>query len=78
MTYPHIQSALARERQNMQLAEAEAHRQARQARSHQRRRGTPAFRRPPFRRTPGWLPPAWSRLLTRRPESRPLEAYEDV
>lgn len=79
MTHPYIQAALARERQNMRLAEAEAHRQARRARSHQRKmRGTPAFHRPLFRRTAGWLAPAWSRLLSRRRGSGPLEAYEDV
>ena len=55
MTHPYIQAALVRERQNMLLAEAEAVRQARQARSHRRRRGTPAIRRSPFRRALGWL-----------------------
>jgi hypothetical protein len=78
MNDPYIQTALVRERQNILLAAAEAHRQARQARPHQRRRGTPAFHRPLFRRLAGWLPPAWNRLLTRRPGSGPLEAYEDV
>jgi hypothetical protein len=78
MIHPYIQAALARERQNTLLAEAEAHRQARQARSHQRRRGTPAFHRPLFRLTAGWLARAWSRPLTRPPGSGPLEAYEDA
>jgi hypothetical protein len=36
------------------------------------------LRRPLFRRAAGWLPPAWSRLLTRRPAYVPVKAYEDV
>jgi len=66
MSHPYIQAALARERQNMLLAEAEAVRRARQARSHRRRRGTLAIRRSPSRRIPDWLLATWSRLLTRR------------
>jgi hypothetical protein len=64
MSHPYIHAALARERQNMLLAEAEAARLARQARSHRRRRGTPTVRRSPLRRAPHWLPWEWSRLLT--------------
>ena len=64
MSHPYIHAALARERQNMLLAEAEAARLVRQARSHRRRRGTLAVRRSPLRRAPHWLPSAWSRLLT--------------
>ena len=64
MSHPYIPMALARERQQTLLAEAEAVRLARQARSHRRRHGTPASRRSPLR-TQGWLL-AWSRLLTRR------------
>ena len=78
MTHPYIAVALAHERQNMLLAEAEARRQARQSRSRQRKHGVLASRKPPFRRIPGWLPHAWSGLLTRRPGSGPLAAYEDV
>ena len=63
MSHPSIHAALTRERQNKLLAEAEAGRLARQARSHRRRRGTSAVRRSPLRRAPHWLPPAWSRLL---------------
>jgi len=70
MSHPHIQAALARERQNMLLAEAEAVRRARQARSHRRRRGTPATRRSPPRRIPDWLLATWTRLLTSQPGSR--------
>jgi hypothetical protein len=57
---------LARERQNMLLADAEAARLARQARAHRRQHRTPATRRSLLRHTLPWLPPAWSRLLTRR------------
>jgi len=69
MSYPHFHAALARERQDMLLAEAQADHRARQARSHHRR-ATMATRRSPFRWFPGWLPPAWRRLLTSQPESR--------
>jgi hypothetical protein len=78
MIHPYISAALVRERHNMLLASAETHRQARQARSHRRKHGGLAFHKPPLRRIPGWLPDAWSRLLTRQPGSGPLEAYEDV
>jgi len=70
MSHPYIQAALARERQNMLLAEAEAVRRARQARSHRRRRGTPTTRRSPSRRIPDWLLATWTRLLTSQPGSR--------
>jgi hypothetical protein len=70
MGYPYIQSALARERQDMLLAEAQAVRLARQARAHRRSGGTPANRRSPFGRTSAWLSAAWSRRLTRRPGRR--------
>ena len=69
MSYPYIQAALARERQDMLLAEARAVRQAREARAHRRRHAGPANRRAPLRWATGWLPPAWSRLLTSRPDS---------
>jgi len=64
MSHPYIQAALARERQNMLLAEAEAVRRARQALSHRRRPSMPAIGRSAFRRAEDLLPPAWSRLLT--------------
>jgi hypothetical protein len=70
MGYPRIHSALARERQNTLLAEAQATHQARQARVHRRWHGTPAARRSPIRRTARRLSSAWGRLLTSRPESR--------
>ena len=70
MSHPYIQAALARERQNMLLAEAEAVRPARQARSYRRRRGTPITRRSSSRRIPDWLLATWTRLLTSQPGSR--------
>jgi hypothetical protein len=69
MSYPYIHAALARERQDMLLAEAQAVQLARQARAH-RRTGAPAQDRSPFRRTSAWLPAAWSRLLGQRPGLR--------
>jgi hypothetical protein len=59
MSYPYIHAALARERQDTLLAEAEAVRRARQARSYRRGHGTLAGRRSPLRAR-GWLL-AWSR-----------------
>jgi hypothetical protein len=64
MSHPYIQQALARERQNMLLAEAEAIRLARQARAHRRKHRTPAIRGSLFRRTADWL------LATRRLRTR--------
>ena len=69
---PYIQEALARERQNMLLAEAEAARCARQARAHRRQHGAPATRGSLLCRAPAWLLPAWRRLLTPRPEGGEL------
>ena len=70
MSYPYIHTALARERQDMLLAEAQAVRLARQARAHRRNGGTPASHRSPFRRTSAWLLAARSRLLNQRPGRR--------
>ena len=61
--HPYIQAALARERQNMLLAEAEAARLARQLRSHRRSGRLPATRTSLMRRIPALLGPAWRRLL---------------
>jgi len=69
MSHPYVQAALARDRQNMLLAQAQAARLAKQARTRHHQRGTPASRRSPLRWTPSWLPSAWSRLLTRWAES---------
>ena len=69
MSHPYVQAALARDRHNMMLAEAEAARLAKHARTRHHQRGTPANRRSPLRWTPAWLPSAWRRLLTRWAES---------
>jgi RimJ/RimL family protein N-acetyltransferase len=53
----HIQAALASERVRDLLAEAEAARRARQARSHRQWPGMPAARRRPLRRLAAWLLP---------------------
>jgi hypothetical protein len=66
MSHPYGLAALARERQDMLLAEARAARQARQARTQRDERSTPATRRSPFRRTPAWLASVSSLLLARR------------
>jgi hypothetical protein len=55
MSHPYIQAALARDRQNMLLAEAEAARLAKQVRTRHQQRGTSATCRPPLRWTrPGY------------------------
>ena len=69
MSYPHMHAALARERQNTMLAEAQAARLAREARAYRRGQAGPPGRGARFRRASGWLPSAWSRLLTSRPDS---------
>jgi hypothetical protein len=69
MNYPYIHTALARERQDTLLAEAQAARRARETRLHRRSQASAATRSTRFRRASGWLPSAWSRLLTSRPDS---------
>jgi len=69
MNYPYIHMALARERQDTLLAEAQAALRAREARSHRRSQAGAATRSARFRRASGWLPSAWSRLLASRPDS---------
>ena len=64
-----MHAALARERQDTMLAEAQAAHLAREARAYRRGQAGTAARGARFRRAPGWLPSAWSRLLTSRPES---------
>ena len=59
MSNHHIQAALASERRRDLLAEAEAARRVRQARSHRQCPGMPAGRRRPLRRLAGWLLPGW-------------------
>jgi len=69
MSYPYMSTALARERQDTLLAEAQAARLAREARAHRRGRAGTGARGARLRRASGWLPSAWSRLLTSRPDS---------
>jgi hypothetical protein len=69
MSYPYIHAALARERQETLLAEAQAAHLAREARSHRRGHAGTAGRGARFRLAAGWLPSAWSRLLASRPDS---------
>ena len=69
MTHPYMHAALARERQDTLLAEAHARRLAKEARAHRRGQADPADRGARFRRASAWLPSAWSRLLTSRPDS---------
>ena len=68
--HSHATLALARERQKTFLAEAEAYRRAKQARSHPQRAGTAVAPRPPLRWIPRWLRPDWSRLLGHRRAQR--------
>jgi RimJ/RimL family protein N-acetyltransferase len=67
----HIHAALARERRDTLLAEAEAARRARQARPRRPRTGATAARRSRLSWTPHWLRPARSRLLSLLPRSAP-------
>ena len=69
MSYPYLHTALARERQDTMLAKAQVAHLARQARADRRGHADTAARGARFRRASGWLPPAWSRLLTSRPDS---------
>jgi hypothetical protein len=64
MINSYIHAALARERQKTFLAEAEAYRRAKQARSHRQRVGTLVAPRSPLRWIPSWLRPDWSRCAT--------------
>jgi len=68
MSHPYIHAALARERQDRMLAEAQAAHLAREARAYRRGRADAAARGARFRAS-GWLPSVWSRLLTSRPDS---------
>ena len=70
MSFPHIHTALAYERQNTLLEEAKTARRAREARAYRRAHGTRAVHGSRFRWIPGRLASAWSRLLTSQPRSR--------
>ena len=59
---PHILEALARERRNTFLSEAQANHLAKQVRFHRQQRAREGgARRPPRHGIPGWLASAWSR-----------------
>ena len=62
MLTPYVYAALAHERHQTFLAEAETDRRARQARLHRQQAGTSGARRSPLRRRPAWLRPGRSRL----------------
>jgi RimJ/RimL family protein N-acetyltransferase len=62
MLSPYIYAALAHERHQTFLAQAETGRRARQARLYRQQAGTPGARRSPLRRRPAWLQPGRSRL----------------
>jgi len=77
MLSPYILGALAHERHQTLLAQAQAQaqaqaetrRQARQARLHRRQAGRPGARRSPLRQRPAWLQPGRSRLFGHWPQS---------
>ena len=69
MLSPYIHAALAHERHQTFLAQAEADRRARQTRLHRQQAGTSGARRSPLRRRPAWLQPGRSRLLGQWPRS---------
>jgi len=62
MLSPHIYAALAHERHQTFLAQAETDRRARQARLYRQQAGTPGARRSPWRWRPAWLRPGRSRV----------------
>jgi RimJ/RimL family protein N-acetyltransferase len=69
MLRPDIYAALAHERHQAFLAQAEAVRRARQARLHRRQAGITGARSSPRCRRLAWLQPSWSRLLGYGPRS---------
>jgi RimJ/RimL family protein N-acetyltransferase len=69
MLSPHIHAALAHERHQTFLAQAEAGRRSRQARLNRLRDGAGAARRSPRRWRPAWLRPGRSRLAGHWPGS---------
>jgi RimJ/RimL family protein N-acetyltransferase len=76
MIHHDIRAALARERQNTLLAEAEAARRARQARPRRQRTGASVSRSSPLSCPPNWLRPGWRHLPGLRP--RPAATGERV
>jgi hypothetical protein len=69
MLSPYIYAALAHERHQTFLAQAETGRRARQARLHRRQAGTPGARRSPLSWRPAWRQRGRSRLLGHWPQS---------
>ncbi|HLK00776.1 MAG TPA: hypothetical protein VKU39_12825, partial [Streptosporangiaceae bacterium] len=69
MLSPHIYAALAHERHQALLAQAETDQRARQARLYRRQAGALGARRSPLRRHPTWLRAGRSRLLGSWPRS---------
>src|SRR5690349_19181276 len=69
MLSPYIYTALAHERHQAFLAQAETDRQVRQARSPRQQAGMSGARRWPLRQRPAWLQPGLRRLLGYRPRS---------
>jgi hypothetical protein len=69
MLSPYIHAALAHERHQEFLAQAETDRRARQARLHRLRDGAGAARRSPRHWRPAWLRPGPSRLFSHWPRS---------
>ena len=69
MLSPYIYAALAHERHQTFLAQAETDRRARQARLHRQQAGTPGARRSPLRWRPAWLQRGRSRPLGHWPRS---------
>jgi RimJ/RimL family protein N-acetyltransferase len=69
MLSPYIHAALAHERHQTFLAQAETERRAQQARLQQQQAGTTGARRSPRRRNPAWLQHGRSRLLGHWPGS---------
>jgi hypothetical protein len=67
MSLPYMHTALAYERQNTLLEEAQTARRAREARAYRRARAVRGSR---FRWMPVRLASAWSRPLTSQPGSR--------
>jgi RimJ/RimL family protein N-acetyltransferase len=72
MSNSHIYAALARERRDTLLAEADAARLARQARQGRQQVAATAARSRRSSLAASWLRPAWSRLDGHRPRSAPV------
>ena len=70
MNFPHMHTALAYERQNTLLEEAQTARRAREARAYRRAHRAEAAHGSRLRLMPGPLTSAWSRPLTSQPGSR--------